>query len=150
LLTSPPRYDLPSFHITFTLFMKKIIASITLLCYIAVTCGVVVNFHYCMDRLASTQLFAAESKVCGKCGMHTDNSNGCCRDEVKIIKMVDDQKANSYEAFELPALAPIPHLPSIFIIASLLNSKEPLHFNNHSPPLLTEQDTYLQNGVFRI
>jgi len=103
-----------------------------------------------MDRLASTQLFAAESKVCGKCGMHTEKSNGCCRDEVKIIKMEDDQKAHSIASFELPALSSLVHTPSQFIATSFFNVEETRHYKNHSPPLLTEQDTYLQNCVFRI
>jgi hypothetical protein len=129
--------------------MKKIIASITILCYLAVTCGVIVNFHYCMDRLASTQFFASESKVCNKCGMHT-KANGCCHDEVKIIKMEVDQKAASYVLFELPALDAIGQVPSEFIAASFINAGETRHHQNYSPPLLTEQDTYLQNSVFRI
>ena len=103
-----------------------------------------------MDRLASTQLFASEAKVCGKCGMHTSKSNGCCRDEVKIIKMEVDQKTASNVAFELPALDVIGQLPSQFIVASFCNVEETRHYKNHSPPLLTEQDTYLQNCVFRI
>ncbi|HEY6502521.1 MAG TPA: hypothetical protein VIZ28_00980 [Chitinophagaceae bacterium] len=130
--------------------MKKIIASITLLCYLAVTCGVIVNFHYCMDRLASTELFATEAKVCGLCGMNIHKSNGCCRDEVKIIKMEVDQKTTSHVSFELPALEAMEQVPSVFIIASFINDAGIRHFQNHSPPLLTEQDTYLQNCVFRI
>ena len=54
------------------MFMKKIVVPILLLCYLALTTGVIVNLHYCMNRLASTELFASESKQCGKCGMHTD------------------------------------------------------------------------------
>ena len=130
--------------------MKKIILSITLLSYLIVTCGVMVNFHYCMDRLASTELFGAAVKVCGKCGMNIHKSNGCCRDEVKIIKMETDQKAASHIVFELPALDDLVYLPSPFITTSFINVKESRHYQNHSPPLLTEQDTYLQNCVFRI
>jgi hypothetical protein len=103
-----------------------------------------------MDRLDSMQLFASETKVCSKCGMHTGDSNGCCRDEVKIIKMEVDQKTASDISFELPALDVSGHLPSQFIAASFINVEETRHYKNHSPPLLTEQDTYLQNCVFRI
>lgn len=130
--------------------MKKIIATITLVCYLAVTCGVIVNSHYCMNRLASTELFATETKVCGLCGMNIHQSKGCCRDEVKIIKMEVDQKAASAIAFELPAPDALVQVPSAFIIASFTNVAAIRHFQNHSPPLLTEQDTYLQNCVFRI
>ena len=109
-----------------------------------------VNFHYCMDRLASTELFGTAVKVCSKCGMNIHKSGGCCRDEVKIIKMETDQKAASHIVCELPALDDLAYLPSQFIATSFINVKESRHYQNHSPPLLTEQDTYLQNCVFRI
>ncbi|MBC7949226.1 MAG: hypothetical protein H7Y42_15175 [Chitinophagaceae bacterium] len=130
--------------------MKKAIASISVICYLILTCGVVINFHYCMDRLASTQLFGAQQKVCDKCGMHTDSSNGCCRDEVKIIKMTEDQKLGEVIAFELPSLETLVFTPSQYIAASFTNVKETRHFRNHSPPLLKGQETYLQHCVFRI
>lgn len=130
--------------------MKKIVASITFICYFAVTSGVIVNFHYCMDRLASLQWFVTGNKTCPKCGMHIVKSHGCCRDEVKIIKMEVDQRTASAVAFELPPLDAIAYLPSPFITAPLVNVGEARHYNNHSPPLLTEQDIYLDNCVFRI
>ena len=130
--------------------MKKIIASIAFLCYLAVTSGIIVNFHYCMNRLASMQWFVAENKTCPTCGMHIEKSHGCCRDEVKIVKMKVDQKTTPSVIFELPSLTPLFHLPSLFIVAPFCNVNESRHYQNHSPPLLTEQDTYLQNCVFRI
>ena len=130
--------------------MKKIVIPILLFCYLAVSSGVIVNFHYCMNRLASTELFASESKQCGKCGMHTDDSNGCCRDEVQIMKMEDDQKLTASISFFLPAIDALVQQVSDFIVASFHNVPEASHYQNHSPPLLSAQDTYLQNSVFRI
>ena len=124
--------------------------SIVLISYLAVSSGIVINFHYCMNKLASTKLFAAESKQCGTCGMHTDDSNGCCRDEVKIVKMEDDQKLATTFTFELPSSDAQFHVPSEFIVTSFYNVPGSGHFLNHSPPLLSAQDIYLQNGVFRI
>ena len=130
--------------------MKKIVASITFVCYLAVTCGIIVNFHYCMNRLSALQLFVTENKECPECGMQIKKSHGCCRDEVQIIKMAVDQRTTSSVTFELPPLDAIVCLPSPFITAPLLNAGEKRHFHNHSPPLLTEQDSYLDNCVFRI
>ena len=130
--------------------MKKIITSIALACYLAATSGVIINFHYCMDRLTSMDFFASESKVCGKCGMKIKDSDGCCKDEVKIIKMNSDQKAAATIVFELPALDAVALAPSAFISASFFNIDETRHYRNHSPPLLTKQDIYLDNCVFRI
>jgi hypothetical protein len=130
--------------------MKKAIASISFVCYLAVTSGILVNFHYCMNQLASTQFFVTENKSCPKCGMHINKSHGCCHDKVAIIKMEVDQKATSNIVFELPTLQHADHLYSEFFVASYNNVDEVRHFQNHSPPLLSDQDTYLQNCVFRI
>jgi len=130
--------------------MKKLIASISLLCYFIVTTGVVVNSHYCMKKLVSTHLFEAKNKLCGKCGMDTHQSSGCCRDKIKVVKLVLDQTNNPHVSFELLSLEPIQNTPSDFIVTSFFNVDTKRHFHNHSPPLLSAQDTYLQNNVFRI
>jgi hypothetical protein len=130
--------------------MKKALTTIVLTCYLAVSSGVIINFHYCMNRLASTELFALKGERCGKCGMHTEASDGCCRDEVKVVKMDDDQKITPDFAFHLSALEAPVQKPSEFIITSFVNAPASRHFLNHSPPLLSLQDSYLQNSVFRI
>lgn len=130
--------------------MKKVWVPILLVCYLAVSSGVIVNFHYCMNRLASTELFAAEGKRCGKCRMDMHKSHGCCRDEVKIVKMDDDQKITPAISFELPSLDQTVCVPSEFIAASFYNASEQRNYQDHSPPLLTAQDVCLQNCVFRI
>lgn len=130
--------------------MKKLLTSIVLSCYFIVTLGVVINHHYCMDRLASTQLFATETETCGDCGMHTDESNGCCRDEIKVVKLVQDQNKIPVTNYELPSIDDIAVIPSEFITALFQNIDVVRHYNNHSPPLISAQDTYLQNNVFRI
>ena len=130
--------------------MKKIIAVIALACYLVVSTGVVINFHYCMNRLASTQLFGSAKTYCGKCGMHTKKSGGCCHDEVKVVKLQQDQNTISAADYTIPSISDAIIVPSGFIATSFYNVNEERHFHNHSPPLLSEQDTYLQNNVFRI
>ncbi len=130
--------------------MKKITVVILLICYLAVTSGVIINFHYCMNRLASAKLYEQKSNECGKCGMHTEDSDGCCHDEVKIIKMDDDQHVGFGFSYSLPSIDALSHETSEFIIASFYNVPLLRHYQNHSPPNLSAQDTYLQNSVFRI
>jgi hypothetical protein len=132
--------------------MKKTIALLSFVCYLAVTSGVVINFHYCMKRLASVRLFETAAKECGICGMdtHEYELNGCCRDEVKFLKLEQDQNKLTLASYDIPALEPMAITPSVFIIAPFENISEERHFHNHSPPLLSAQDTYLQNNVFRI
>ena len=128
--------------------MKKSIASILLLLYVAFSSGVVISFHYCMDSFDSLQLGASEFEVCGNCGMHKEDSSGCCNDEVKILKIQDDQQSPAVHfKFAVPD-AMITTLPDFYKII-YTGSTHRLFLNNHSPPL-SYQDTYLQNCVFRI
>ena len=130
--------------------MKKLAISILAVYYLAVACGITVNFHFCMDQLASVKLYSTEAKKCGRCGMETHKSNGCCRDEVETVKLQEDHQKASIADFQLLALEPITTIPSEFIAADFQNVNEVRHFHNHSPPLLSAQDTYLQINVFRI
>jgi hypothetical protein len=128
--------------------MKKGIAVILLVLYVAFSTGVVISFHYCMNDLDSLQLGAAKTEICGKCGMHQVDANACCNDEVKIFKIQDDQQTSVVNfKFSAPEalITPLPYLSEI----SITNSTHELFSNNHSPPL-NKQYTYLQNCVFRI
>ena len=128
--------------------MKKGIAAILLVLYVAFSSGVVINFHYCMDSFDSAQFGANKSDYCGVCGMHKTEGNECCKDEVKIFKIQDDQQtAGSSFKFSAPdaIVATLPVLDEI----SLVRTTHQLFLHTHSPPL-SRQDTYLQNCVFRI
>jgi hypothetical protein len=128
--------------------MKKSIASILLVLYVAFSTGVVISFHYCMDEFDSAQLGAKEFEICGRCGMHVPDSGGCCNDEVKIFKIQDDQQLSSINfKFSSPDIIIIPIQAWDDVV--VVNSSHQLYLNNHSPPI-NKQDTYLQNCVFRI
>lgn len=130
--------------------MKRVVFAIAVMSYFVVSSGVVINYHYCMKRLASVHLFEKSSDECGLCGMVTHNSNGCCRDEVKVVKLVQDQNKVPDINIELKKIEQIVSIPSPFITANFENVNIISHFLNHSPPLLSAQDIYLQINVFRI
>lgn len=131
--------------------MKKTGIVILMVCYLAASSGIIVNFHYCMNKLASTELFGSQVKKCGKCGMNIHKSKGCCHDEVQVVKLEDDQKVTAGISFTLTPPDELVHIPSEFISTSFINcAPEQRHYYNHSPPLLTGQDIYLENNVFRI
>ena len=128
--------------------MKKLIASCTVVVYFAFACGVLVNFHYCMDRYDSYSLYKVASDWCPKCHMHTGN-RGCCHDEVKIVKLQDDHQTSHF-SFDFknfnPGYTTTPELLSIVPVDQEIT----LHKIDHSPPLLSQQGIYIQNRVFRI
>jgi len=82
--------------------------------------------------------------------MHISKSHGCCHDEVKVYKLDDDQQAAYQVSFSLTQLAAPVVEPSVYLYTDFCNTPLNTHWYNHSPPLLSMQDTYLQNRVFRI
>jgi hypothetical protein len=128
--------------------MKKAAATILLSLYLVFSSGLVVNLHYCMNRFDSMQLGSSKSEFCGKCGMHTEDSSGCCHDAVQILKIDDDQQAASI-AFDFKAPVALPVLHNDFFDIINAGEHSVIYSPDHSPPL-SKQDTYLQNCVFRI
>jgi hypothetical protein len=102
-----------------------------------------------MNRFDSAQLYETSTEVCGRCGMHTDDSNGCCHDEVKIVKLNDDHNISQL-IYEIKGPESLPVNFSDLISSVHIQKVQKNDFQNHSPPLLSGPDTYLQNCVFRI
>ena len=128
--------------------MKKLIGSFAVVAYFAFACGVVVNFHYCMDRYDSYSLYKAKSDWCPKCHMHT-GTRGCCHDEVKVVKLQDDHQTSQF-SFDFKNIYPGITPASEFLSAILIGQDIAIHKADHSPPLISQQDIYIQNRVFRI
>lgn len=130
--------------------MKKGLAVISFLVYLTATSGIIINAHYCMKSLVSVKLFETSVDKCGQCGMEMHDNPGCCHDDTRFLKLVNDQVKVPGISFELQALPAISTDEHSLLEASLFNIKTAPHFLNHSPPLLSEQDTYLRLQVFRI
>lgn len=129
--------------------MKKIFVTIIVLAYFVVSTGIVVSFHYCMDRLQSVQLGDSHSDNCGDCGMPKKDNKGCCKDEVKVLKLQISHTAPKALTAD-PSFTPsLPVVPVNFLVSPLFSSTEKTSSVAHSPPL-GRQDTYLRNCVFRI
>jgi hypothetical protein len=128
--------------------MKKLTAAILLLVYFVVSTGFVVSVHYCMNKVNAVELGHITTEECGKCGMFVEDSDGCCKDEVKVVKMqVDGLIAKITAAtFSLP---PVVSTTTDFLFTPLFYKLEKAEPVAHGPPL-SKQDTYLQNRVFRI
>jgi hypothetical protein len=101
-----------------------------------------------MDEFDSVQLGASKADYCGVCGMHKSESNECCKDEVKIIKIEDDQQTSTLSfKFSSPDAVVVPS--PVLNETLMVGSTQQLYLHTHSPPI-SKQDTYLQNCVFRI
>lgn len=110
--------------------MKKITVAILAIVYLAVSSGVAVTVHYCMGKIASVNMDHTSDK-CGKCGMKT--SDGCCKDEFKIVKLEDSHKLISNDIKIYSPIAVIDNSKSLFDTGTFAQGIMPV-YNNHSPP----------------
>ena len=131
------------------MLVTKFLAAISTIVYFAVTSGIIVNMHYCMNEFDSAQLYQTSTDVCNKCGMHTDDSNGCCHDDLKVIKLNED---HVYSQFNFELKSPEINTIQYNNLFAELNIEKVLgkDYQNHSPPPLSGQDICIQNCVFRI
>ena len=71
--------------------MKPILSILLALIYLATSSGLALQVHYCMDEVSGVSLSQADDNSCGYCGMEK-NSNNCCKDETKLVKLDDAHK----------------------------------------------------------
>lgn len=128
--------------------MKKLLATISLLIYFVVSTGFVVSVHYCMDKFNGVGWGEALSDACGKCGMTITDSDGCCKDEVKVMKLPVDQTIAKLVtvSFSTPVITT---LPVSYLLPPPISDSITEKPVAHGPPLC-KRDIYLQNCVFRI
>lgn len=135
--------------------MKKIFIAIFAFIYLGVSSGIALNVHYCMNKISSVDLFHHSNK-CSRCGMKTDPSDrkgntgsGCCKTELKIIKLTDNQKITfNHVNLSAPEFSvnneyrnSNSNIPSAQVILSL---------DNISPPAPPGISRCIFNCVFRI
>ena len=102
-----------------------------------------------MGHVQSVDFYGTEKKICDKCGMSLANAHGCCKEEIKILKLQNDQN-RAQVFFSVKNIVSAVTIPSEFIVATVYNPCKSFQCNDQSPPLLKGQDTYLKNCVFRI
>ena len=128
--------------------MKKLLALVTLFLYVAVSTGFVVSVHYCMDKMSSLQLGDVRYHKCFKCGMPVSDNKGCCKDEVKVVKLQMDQIVASLAKTDFalpPAVVATIRIALVPVIDALTKTGTVVH----GPPL-SGQDICRHNRVFRI
>jgi hypothetical protein len=130
--------------------MKRITIISLAVLYFTISSGLIVNFHYCMDRFMSYDFNPLSKNECGICGMEKAKSKGCCHDEVKLIKLQDDQNKASQISYDFANVQATSILISHFIVTSFYNADELNHQADHSPPLQFPEDLQVRNCVFRI
>jgi hypothetical protein len=140
--------------------MKKFLATILALVYLATSVGATVHMHYCMDKLVSWSLDTktTNKKSCPYCGMNkstTDKhcgkeSKGCCKDDQKQVKVDNDQKMTEFSV-QLAKIYPEPITRAfsdrLFTYTFSLTETYPVV---NAPPQIKLLPLFVRNCVFRI
>ena len=131
--------------------MKKILAFILTIFYLASTTGATVHMHYCMGKMVDKSFWKNDDKQCGKCGMEKsgDGDNGCCKDEHQQFKIDNEHKIaeSSFSVLTVDASSTLYfEKPYIFHFTSV-TEKHPV---SNAPPGKGNIPIYIRNNVFRI
>lgn len=130
--------------------MKKVFISILAVVYLVASAGVMMQRHYCMNRLVGWSLSQEQDEMCNRCGMDkSDKKKGCCTDETIKVKISDDQQSNFTTVLFEPPVYPVTHdhtgYESLLPVSSLHQ-----HLYDHGPPGNLKVPVFLRNNVFRI
>ena len=137
--------------------MKRIFALLLALLHMAATTGATVYVHHCMGKEVGASISVeSEDEVhsCSHCGMQKKKSgNGCCKDEVRIVKSETDGTLAKVALTPVVLEAALPAVPYPFIItpaAPLAAAADEAAARPHAPPLSRPVPIYLEICSLRI
>lgn len=132
--------------------MKKFLAFILTIFYLASTTGATVHMHYCMGEMVNKSFWHNDEKECSRCGMEKtgEDDNGCCKDEQQQFKIDNEHKITetSFHATQQDAvLSPLYfEKPQAFHFIPVNEA----HPASNAPPGSGSIPIYKRNGVFLI
>jgi hypothetical protein len=130
-------------------FMKKFLVIFFTLIYFGFSTGMVLEIHHCMGEVADFSLVKPSDKsTCGKCGMEK-GENGCCKDELKFIKLQDSHKL-VHADYSLPVPVAVVSIFQHLFYQDIKFLPVKDTYNIHSPPLVAGASLNIKNCVFRI
>lgn len=140
--------------------MKKFLATILALVYLTSSAGATLHLHYCMDKLVAWYLSESnkKDKACPYCGMPATSesqhcgkqASGCCKDELKQVKLEGDQKIAE-------SSLPLLHIHGEIITPLVADFSAPRNAAltvkypvNNAPPRTGNISLFILNCIFRI
>jgi hypothetical protein len=142
----PPINQMPILSL---MCMKKGLVFIWLVIYTCISTGFAVSTHFCMDEKQSLELGAVKIEVCGKCGMSKQEKDGCCRDEIKIVKLQQDTHLAKLLMPTFELMLPVAFL-SPHLFTPFQNFTKNFNAFSFQPPPLHSEDLCVTNSSFRI
>lgn len=103
-----------------------------------------------MNRLSSVHFFGDKADRCNVCGMDQHESDGCCHDEQKVVKLEQDQNKWQGTDYSMPDFKEMAIPLSHYQAAEFTPDYQSTDFYHYGPPPISLQDIYLQVSNFRI
>lgn len=131
--------------------MRRFLAFILIFLYVGVSTGVVINYHYCMNKLTEVSLVMTDQHFsCSNCGSD-DSKDGCCSDEVKAMRISIDQNLTeriSLNSSFMYVVAVLYDIQSI-LLTNEISSESVCHFSFY-PPGLDRPPLFIRNCTWLI
>ena len=131
--------------------LKRIFTILLAVVYLVVSSGLIMELHHCMGKLAgsSVSFFGKQhNDKCDNCGME-DKRSGCCKDEVKLVKIQDSHKQVSADYAAVPPIAEA-DISSPFLAFDILDDNRIIESSGHHPPAVSQPPHCILHCVFRI
>jgi hypothetical protein len=116
--------------------LKRLFVIPLLFVYLTAVSGVLIQLHYCGQELESWTLYSdGEGCEGDACGDETMGEDGCCKDEVVVAKVMDDQNTVTQQFLkfiDIPADLPEYHNECIECIGQY--NAGTLQYSPNAPP----------------
>lgn len=126
--------------------MKKILAILFSIFYFGFSSGAAFSIHYCMKELVSVSQKADD--ICAKCGVK--EKKGCCKTEIKIVKVDDSQKSDYLNVDFLSAVSEIPVKHKFSAMDKSFSATKFTQIQINAPPESRPVPIYINHCNFRI
>lgn len=126
--------------------MKKILAILFSIFYFGFSSGAVFSVHYCMQEFVSVSQKADD--ICGKCGVK--DKKGCCKTEIKVVKVDDSQKSDLLKIDFLEQISEIPVKHQFASVDRSFSATKFTQIQINAPPESKAVPIYINHCNFRI
>lgn len=132
--------------------MKRLLLIPVMFVYLFAVSGIMISLHYCGQELESWNVFSKTGCEDGACDDESQESDGCCKDEVITAKITKDQHVAPTFKFKVPLdewQAPLPVYPFVQALDhSAVTVKATAHQPNAPPGLWQQIPLYKLHSSF--
>lgn len=126
--------------------MKKILAILFSVFYFGFSSGAAFSVHFCMEEFVSVSQKTTD--ICAKCDVK--EKKGCCKTEIKVVKVDDSQKSDLLMIDFLSQIAPTLTEQNFFFADKSFSATKFTQIRINGPPEYRPVPIYLNHCNFRI